>query len=86
MEILPRVDARRGLADKMVRLCGNPDPRSLCALADFRRRRFFFASFDSVQDESVAILTPHTAFEDPTTPPDALRRESIEIRALVFYD
>ncbi|KAF5342806.1 hypothetical protein D9758_013367 [Tetrapyrgos nigripes] len=36
--------------------------------------------------EDVARLTPHTAFEDPTTPPDALPRESIELRSLVFYD
>jgi hypothetical protein len=28
---------------------------------------------------------PHTAFEDPTTPPDVLPRESIELRALVFF-
>jgi hypothetical protein len=42
--------------------------------------------FDSVQDGSVAVLTPHTAFADPTTPPDAPLRESIELRALVFYD
>ncbi|THH15315.1 hypothetical protein EW146_g5138 [Bondarzewia mesenterica] len=43
-------------------------------------------SFDSIQDGSVAILTPHTAFVDPTTPKDAPLRESIELRALVFYD
>ncbi|KAH7890350.1 hypothetical protein F5I97DRAFT_1946124 [Phlebopus sp. FC_14] len=42
--------------------------------------------FDSVQDGSVAILTPHTAFEDPNTPEGAPLRESIELRALVFYD
>ncbi|THG95318.1 hypothetical protein EW145_g7979 [Phellinidium pouzarii] len=42
--------------------------------------------FDSVQDGSVAVLTPHTAFDDPTTPPDVPLRESIELRALVFYD
>ncbi|KAI0055917.1 hypothetical protein BV25DRAFT_1981241 [Artomyces pyxidatus] len=42
--------------------------------------------FDSVDDGSVAILTPHTAFADPTTPLDAPKRESIELRALVFYD
>ncbi|HEV2649647.1 MAG TPA: CmcJ/NvfI family oxidoreductase [Rhizomicrobium sp.] len=29
--------------------------------------------------------TAHTAFDDPTTPADALPRESIEIRALVFF-
>ncbi|KAA1477860.1 hypothetical protein DENSPDRAFT_885433 [Dentipellis sp. KUC8613] len=42
--------------------------------------------FDSVQDGSVAVLTPHTAFIDPSTPEDAPLRESIELRALVFYD
>ncbi|TFK35449.1 hypothetical protein BDQ12DRAFT_655563 [Crucibulum laeve] len=42
--------------------------------------------FDSIQDGSVAIFTPHTGFEDPSTPEDAPLRESIEIRALVFYD
>jgi len=42
--------------------------------------------FDSVQDGSVAVYTPHTGFTDPTTPVDAPPRESIELRALVFYD
>ncbi|KAL0571636.1 hypothetical protein V5O48_010329 [Marasmius crinis-equi] len=41
--------------------------------------------YDSIEDGSVAVLTPHTAFADPTTPEDAPKRESIELRALVFY-
>jgi len=41
---------------------------------------------DSITDNSVALCTPHTAFADPTTPADAKPRESIELRALVFYD
>lgn len=45
-----------------------------------------FASGDSIKDGSVALCTPHTSFADPTTPPDAPYRESIELRALVFYD
>ncbi|KZT24834.1 hypothetical protein NEOLEDRAFT_1115560 [Neolentinus lepideus HHB14362 ss-1] len=40
--------------------------------------------FDS--KDGVAKFTPHTGFEDSTTPPDAPFRESIELRALVFYD
>jgi hypothetical protein len=44
------------------------------------------SSADSIQDGSVARFTPHTAFEDPTTPVDAPFRESIELRSLVFYD
>jgi hypothetical protein len=52
----------------------------------FDRHLSTYFSFDSVQDGSVAVLTPHTAFEDPSTPKDAPLRESIELRALVFYD
>ena len=33
-----------------------------------------------------ARFTPHTSFEDPTTPKDSLPRESIEVRGLVFFD
>jgi len=42
--------------------------------------------FDSIQDGSVAIFTPHTGFKDPATPEGTPPRESIELRALVFYD
>jgi len=51
---------------------------------------FFYSlassSFDSVVDGSVALFTPHTGFQDPTTPEGTPLRESIELRALVFYD
>ncbi|TFK68057.1 hypothetical protein BDN72DRAFT_842263 [Pluteus cervinus] len=42
--------------------------------------------FDTVQDGSVAVYTPHAGFEDPATPDGSPLRESIEVRALVFYD
>ncbi|KAJ3900480.1 hypothetical protein F5879DRAFT_972625 [Lentinula edodes] len=42
--------------------------------------------YDSIEDGSVSVLTPHTAFEDPSTPEGSPLRESIELRALVFYD
>ena len=41
--------------------------------------------FDSRTD-GTARLTAHTAFDDPTSPPDALPRRSIELRTLVFWD
>ena len=41
-------------------------------------------SYDSAEDGR-ARFTPHTAFEDPTTPANPVPRESIELRALVFY-
>jgi len=40
--------------------------------------------FDSRTDGR-ARFAPHTAFADPSTPPDAPPRESIELRALVFH-
>jgi hypothetical protein len=43
-------------------------------------------SADSIQDGSVAVFTPHCAFQDPTAAEDAPMRQSIELRALVFYD
>ncbi|GJE95895.1 hypothetical protein PsYK624_120860 [Phanerochaete sordida] len=42
--------------------------------------------FDSRKDGDTAILTPHTAFDDPSKPEGAPLRESIELRLLVFYD
>jgi len=41
--------------------------------------------FDSIHDGR-ARLTAHSAFDDPTASPDAPPRESIEVRALVFFD
>jgi hypothetical protein len=40
--------------------------------------------YDSKTDGR-ARFAPHTAFADPTTPPNAPPRESIELRALVFH-
>lgn len=43
-------------------------------------------SYDSTEDPNIAVLTPHTGFKDPSAPPGAPLRESIELRALVFYE
>jgi hypothetical protein len=60
-----------------------------------RHRWYYFPKLE--RDEAVLIkcydserdgrarFTAHTAFDDPTTPPDAPPRESIEARALVFF-
>jgi hypothetical protein len=37
------------------------------------------------QTDGRARFMPHTSFADPTTPPDAPPRESIELRTLVFH-
>jgi hypothetical protein len=52
---------------------------------------------DMTPDETLIFVTnegdplrphhvPHTAFDDPTCPPDAVARASIEIRAIAFFD
>jgi len=40
--------------------------------------------YDS-KDDGRARFTAHTSFEDPNSPPSAAPRESIEVRALVFW-
>jgi hypothetical protein len=49
-----------------------------------REEAYVFKVFDSLKDGR-ARWTAHTAFEDPTTPPNARPRESIEIRTLAFF-
>jgi hypothetical protein len=49
-----------------------------------RDEALVFKVFDSLKDGR-ARWTAHTAFDDPTTPPNARPRESIEIRTLAFF-
>jgi hypothetical protein len=43
-----------------------------------------FKTYEAMKDGR-ARFTAHTAFDDPTTPPHARPRESIEIRTLAFF-
>jgi len=49
-----------------------------------RNEAVVFKTFDSSNDGR-ARWTAHTAFDDPTSPPDAPPRESIEMRTLAFF-
>jgi hypothetical protein len=49
-----------------------------------REEALVFKVFDSEKDGR-ARWTAHTAFDDPTSPPNARPRESIEIRTLAFF-
>ena len=49
-----------------------------------RDEALVFKVFDS-ERAAPARFTPHTSFDDPTTPAGAPPRQSIEARALVFY-
>jgi hypothetical protein len=62
----------------------NPSHRWFYAPAMREDEVMLIKCFDSA-DDGRARFVPHAAFVDPTTPADALPRESIEIRTLVFY-
>ena len=49
-----------------------------------RDEALVFKVYDSAKDGR-ARWSAHTAFDDPTSPPDARPRESIEIRTLAFF-
>jgi hypothetical protein len=49
-----------------------------------REEALVFKVFDSLKDGR-ARWTAHTAFDDPTSPPNARPRESIEIRTFAFF-
>ena len=49
-----------------------------------RDEALVFTVYDSEKDGR-ARFTAHTSFEDPTTPPGAAPRQSIEARALAFF-
>lgn len=52
---------------------------------DMRREEVVLIKGYDSRDDGRARFTPHTAFLDPTTRPDAPPRESIEVRTLVFF-
>ncbi|MEE3000435.1 MAG: CmcJ/NvfI family oxidoreductase [Pseudomonadota bacterium] len=50
-----------------------------------KNEAIIFKVYDSEKDGR-SRFTAHTSFEDPTTPDNALPRESIEVRALTFFN
>lgn len=63
----------------------NPAHRWYYAPRMSRDETLIFRCYDSL-DDGRARFVPHAAFEDPTKPPTAIQRESIELRTLAFYD
>ena len=65
----------------------NPDHRWFFFPAQRRDEVIVFKNFDSAAGtQGIAGVVPHTAFDDPSAPADAPRRESIELRAFAFFD
>ncbi|HTV45819.1 MAG TPA: CmcJ/NvfI family oxidoreductase [Stellaceae bacterium] len=50
-----------------------------------RREEALLLKIADTKTDGRARFMPHTSFTDPTTPPDAFPRESIELRTLVFH-
>ena len=63
----------------------NPDHRWYYFPRMRRDEALVFKVFDSAKDGR-ARFTAHSSFEDPTTPPGAPARQSIEARTLAFFD
>jgi hypothetical protein len=52
---------------------------------DMKREEALLLKIADTKTDGRARFMPHTAFTDPTTPPHAFPRESIELRTLVFH-
>ena len=66
------------------RLMHNPRHRWIYFPKMRRDEALVFKVYDSMRDGR-ARFTPHTSFDDPTTPAGAPPRQSIEARALAFF-
>jgi len=66
------------------RLKHNPDHRWFYFPRMKRDEAIVFKVYDS-QKDGRARFTPHSAIDDPTTPPGAPARQSIEARAFAFF-
>ena len=75
----------RDRVGEVFNLAHNPDHQWFYFPALEEDRTILLKCFDSKTDGR-ARFTAHTAFEDPDSPADASPRESIELRALVFFD
>lgn len=62
----------------------SPGHRRVSFPAQTPAEALLIKGFDSATDGR-ARLSFHAAFDDPASPPDAPPRESIEVRALVFW-
>jgi hypothetical protein len=66
------------------RLKYNPNHRWFYFPEMRRDEAMVFKVYDSAKDGR-ARFTPHTSFDDPSSPPNAPPRQSIEVRAFAFF-
>jgi len=74
-----------GRVGQTYRLMYNPSHRWYYFPRMRRDEALVFKVYDSAKDGR-ARFTPHTSFDDPQSPPGAPPRQSIEARALAFFE
>ena len=74
-----------GRVGQTYRLMYNPNHRWYYFPRMRRDEALVFKVYDSAKDGR-ARFTPHTSFDDPQSPPGAPPRQSIEARALAFFE
>lgn len=74
----------RDKVGEVYRFVYNPNHRWFYFPRLERNEAILLKCYDSSEDGR-ARFSAHSAFDDSTSPPDALPRESIEVRALVFW-
>jgi hypothetical protein len=83
-DFVPTDFVYRDKVGEVYRFTYNPDHRWFYFPRLERNEVILLKCYDSKEDGR-ARFSAHSAFDDPTTPPDAPPRESIEVRALVFW-
>ncbi|MFQ6024433.1 MAG: CmcJ/NvfI family oxidoreductase [Acidiferrobacterales bacterium] len=74
----------RNRIGEIYQIAFNPDHRWFYFPYMQRNEALVFKCYDSARDGR-ARFAPHTAFDDPTSPPGAAARESVESRSFVFF-
>ncbi len=83
-ELFPSSRVYPDRAGEVYHCAYNPEHRWYYFPKMHRDEAIVFKTFDSAKDGR-ARWTAHSAFDDPTSPPDAPPRESIEMRTLAFF-
>lgn len=84
-EMIPAQRSYPGRVGETYQIKYGPEHRWYYFPAMTRNEAVVFKTFDSARDGR-ARWTAHTSFDDPTSPPDAPGRESIEMRTLAFFE
>ena len=83
-ELIPSARVYPNRVGEVYHMTFNPEHRWYYFPNMQRNEAMVFKCFDSERDGR-ARWTAHCAFDDPTSPPDAPPRESIEMRTLAFF-